>query len=94
MCENHRVADKQISVEARQVRSCHPDVFCKIIVLRNFPKFTGERVCQSLFSNKITGLIPVTLLKKRLWYKCFPVNFAKFLRTPFLKPVASEADII
>ena len=25
----------------------------------------------------------VTLLKKRLWYRCFPVNFAKFLRTPF-----------
>ena len=23
------------------------------------------------------------LLKKRLWHKCFPVNFAKFLRTPF-----------
>ena len=22
-------------------------------------------------------------LKKRLWYRCFPVNFAKFLRTPF-----------
>ena len=26
-----------------------------------------------------------TLLKKRLWYRCFPVNFAKFLRTPFLQ---------
>ena len=25
-----------------------------------------------------------TLLKKRLWQRCFPVNFAKFLRTPFL----------
>ena len=23
------------------------------------------------------------LLKKRLWHRCFPVNFAKFLRTPF-----------
>ena len=23
------------------------------------------------------------LIKKRLWYMCFPVNFAKFLRTPF-----------
>ena len=23
------------------------------------------------------------LLKKRLWHSCFPVNFAKFLRTPF-----------
>ena len=26
---------------------------------------------------------PATLLKKRLWHKRFPVNFAKFLRTPF-----------
>ena len=25
-----------------------------------------------------------TLLKKRLWYRCFPVNFAKFLTTPIL----------
>ena len=23
-------------------------------------------------------------LKKRLWYRCFPVNFVKFLRAPFL----------
>ena len=28
---------------------------------------------------------PATLLKKRLWHRCFPVNFAKFLRTPFLQ---------
>ena len=26
---------------------------------------------------------PRRLLKKRLWHKCFPVNFAKFPRTPF-----------
>ena len=25
----------------------------------------------------------ITLLKKRLWQRCFPVNFAKYLRTPF-----------
>ena len=24
------------------------------------------------------------LIKKRLRYRCFPVNFAKFLRTPFV----------
>ena len=29
------------------------------------------------------SLRPATLLKKRLWRRCFPVNFAKFLRTPF-----------
>ena len=27
---------------------------------------------------------PATLLKKRLWHRCFRLNFAKFLRTPFL----------
>ena len=26
---------------------------------------------------------PATLLKKGLWHRCFPVNFAKFLRTTF-----------
>ena len=28
---------------------------------------------------------PATLLKKRLWHKCFPVTFIKFLRTPILQ---------
>ena len=38
----------------------------------------------SLFFNKVAVLRPATLFKKRLWHSCFPVNFAKFLRTPFL----------
>ena len=54
-------------------------------VLRNFTKVTGKRLCQSLFFNKVAGLRPATLLKKRLWHRFFPVNFAKFLRTPFLQ---------
>ena len=33
---------------------------------------------------KKRGLRPATLLTKRLWHRRFPVNFAKFLRTPFL----------
>ena len=28
--------------------------------------------------------VPKNFAKKRFWYRCFPVNFAKFLRTPFL----------
>ena len=64
-------------------RSSRPEVFCKKGVLRNFTKFTGKHLCQSLFFNKVAGLRPATLLKKRLWHRCFPVNFVKFLRTPF-----------
>ena len=63
-------------------------------VLRIFAKFTGNHLCQSLFFNKVPGLRPATLLKKSLWHRCIPVNFAKFLRTPFfpenLRTTASE----
>ena len=62
-----------------------PEVFCKKGVLKSFAKFTGKHLCQSLFYNKVAGLRPTTLLKKRLWHRCFPVNFAKFLGKPFLK---------
>ena len=58
-------------------------MFYKKGVLRNFARFTGKHLCQGLFLNKVAGLKPATLLKKRLWHRCFPVNFAKFLRTPF-----------
>ena len=39
-------------------------------VLKNFTKFTGRAA---------------TLLKKRPWHRCFPKNFANFLRIPFLQ---------
>ena len=38
-------------------------------VLRNFTKFTGKQLCQSLFFNKVA----------------VPVNFVKLLRTSFLQ---------
>ena len=60
-----------------------PEVFYKKAALRNFTKFTGKHLCQCLFCDKVTGLTPATLLKKRLWHRCFPVNFAKFLKTLF-----------
>ena len=63
--------------------SSRPDVFCKKRVLRNSTKFTGKHLCHSLFFNKIADLGPAILFKKRLWHRCFPVNFVKFLRTPF-----------
>ena len=64
--------------------SSRPEVFCNKYVLENVTKFTGKHLCQSLFLNKFAGVRPPTLLKKKLWHRCFPVNFAKFLRTPFL----------
>ena len=36
-------------------RSSRPEVFCKKSVLRNFAKFTGKHLYQSLFFNKVAG---------------------------------------
>ena len=49
--------------------------FCRFKkgILRNFTKFAGRHLCLSLF----------LILKKRLWRKCFPVNFFESLRTSF-----------
>ena len=66
----------------QKYRSSRLEVFCRESVLRSFEKFTGKHLCESLLFNKAAGLRTVTLLKKRFWYRCFPVNFSKFLKTP------------
>ena len=65
-------------------RSIHLRCFVKKDVLRNFTIFTGKHRCQRFFFNKVHAR-PSTLLKKSLWYRNFPVNFTKSLRTPFLQ---------
>ena len=68
-CRIHRSSNRRYSVKKG--------------VLRNFKKFTGKQLYQRLFFNKVAGRSE-TLLRKRLWDKCFPVNFGKFLKAPFL----------
>ena len=45
------------------------------------------KISQNLHENtgvRVSLLIKLQGLKKRLWPRCFPVNFAKVLRTTFL----------
>ena len=64
--------DKNIGLQSR------PEVFCKKGFLK-ISQNSQENTCA-----RISVLIKVSVLKKRLCHRCFPVNFAKFLRTPFL----------
>ena len=63
-------------------RSSRPELLCKKIVLRNFAKFTGKQLCQSLFFNQVAGLRPVTLLKKRLG-QVFSSEFGEISKNTF-----------
>ena len=51
-----------------------------------------EKTCirvSFLIKLQASGLRSATLLKKRLRYRCFPVKFAKFLRTAFFIETSS-----
>ena len=65
-------------------RSC-TELFYENDIRRNFAKYIGKHLCHSLFLDKVAGLTPATLLKRKLRHRCFPVKFGKFLRTCFLK---------
>ena len=80
-CQMHLILFR----EARAQRCSVEKVFCVLTNLQN----SHENTCaRASFLIKLQGLSPETLLKKRLWHRCFPVNFAIFLRTP---PVAASA---
>ena len=65
--------------EARSQRCSVKKVF-----LKNSQHSQENTFARVLF-RKVAGLRTVTLLKNRLWHRCFPVSFAKFLRTPFFQ---------
>ena len=60
-------------------RSSHRRFSVRKDVVRNFAKFTGKHLCQGLF---MSGPEVCNFIKKRFWYRCLSVNFAKFLGTP------------
>ena len=68
----------------KKFTNSRPEVVCKKGVPRNFAKFTGRHLYQKLFFNKVEGLA-CKFIKKSLWHRYFPVNFAKFLRMPFFE---------
>ena len=40
---------------------------------------------ETFFKNKVAGLRPVALIKKRPWDTCFPGNFVNFFKNTFFK---------
>ena len=63
-------AYRSMQIKICTYRSIRLEVFCKKKVFLEISQNSQENTC--------------ALLKKRLWYRCFPVNFVKFLGTPFL----------
>ena len=73
--------NRRIQVQQKDTEAAN---FFKTGVLKSFANFTGKHLCWSLFLIKVAGLRSVTLLKRDS-NTCFPVKFAKILRTHFFK---------
>ena len=64
-------------------RSSHRRFSLKKVFLEIWQNSQENTCARVSFFNKVASLRPATLLKKRLWHRRFPVNFAKFLKIPF-----------
>ena len=60
------------------VESSHPRCSLKKGFLRNFAKFTGKQLCQSLFFNKVAGLRPLLFLLLQASGRFFCLSPATF----------------
>ena len=69
-------------------RSSRSEMFFEVGVLKNFAIFTGKHL-EPLFIK----LQACNFINKRLQHRCFPVNSAKFLKTPISKITSSILDM-
>ena len=66
------------------------EVFYKKTITKNFKIFTEETCVVASFLIKNPGLQLCNFIKTRLQHRCFPVNIAKFLKTPILKNICER----
>ena len=65
-----------------KTRSGHRRCSLRKGVLRNFPKFTGKHL-------NTCARVSI-FIKLQAWYRCFPVNFSKLVRSPFLQNTSAR----
>ena len=76
----------KVSIFLKKYRSSRPKVFCKISVLRNFTKFRGKHLCQSLFFNKVAA--------EHLWWLLLNVTILFNQMQPKIKKVCLTFQLI
>ena len=76
-------------------RSSCLQTFCKIVVPKNFEKFTGKHLCQSLFlMNLQHGCLQIFFKKEKTLAQVFPCEFWETLRLPFFYNTSRQLLLI
>ena len=69
--------------DTSEYRCSRPEVFCRKSVLKNFAKFKGELLCQSLLFEKVAGLRPYLFIKNGTPAQVFSCEFCKTSKNTF-----------
>ena len=64
------------------IRGSRPEVFLKMLFVRFFAKFTRKHQTRSLIL-KLQAISLYNFIKKRLQYRCFPVDYTNFFIVSF-----------
>ena len=59
--------------------------YIKMVFLKFFFQKSQKSILARVFFHKVTGCRLSTLLKERLWHRCFSMNIVKFSLKPFLQ---------
>ena len=87
----HRDVRNQFWFKSLNDRSSRPEVFCKKIVLRNFTKFTGKHLCQSLFIKSEA----CNFIKKETLAQVCPCEFCEISKnTFFIEHLWATASVV
>ena len=79
-----------ISSTYKKVQKQPPQEFYKKDIFEHFAKFTGKHLCQSLFFKRLQAWGLQFYQKRNSDSGLFPVNFAKFSKTTFLKKTSER----
>ena len=80
---------RQIKVYQFSDRSSHRRCSIEKVVLKIFAKYTGKHLCQSLFFNKVAGLLKKTLAK------VFSREFCQIFKNKFfIEHILATASIL
>ena len=64
--------------------------YCELRWTKKHLVIKFERYRSSHRRCSVKKLLAYNFIKKRLWHRCFPVNFAKISRTPFLQSTSGR----
>ena len=90
LCKRYRQKILEQIVTVGDLKKQPPEVHCRKRCSQNFHKFHRKTPELESFFNKLAELRASNFIRNKFQCSCFPVEFAKLLRTPIFKNICGR----